>query len=109
MMKTVLLVALLLATRICAAQSAADSPLYVRAGHCASTPPLDASAAPLWNGWGPSVTNTRFQDASAGGITVEDVPKLVLKWAYGLPREQLFFDSFDYAPDTLAKMQPGAV
>jgi CDP-4-dehydro-6-deoxyglucose reductase len=26
--------------------------------------------------------------------------------AHGLPREQLFFDSFDYAPDTLARMQP---
>jgi len=25
--------------------------------------------------------------------------------ARGLPREQLHFDSFDYAPDTLAKMQ----
>jgi CDP-4-dehydro-6-deoxyglucose reductase len=25
--------------------------------------------------------------------------------AHGLPREQLFFDSFDYAPDTLAKIQ----
>jgi CDP-4-dehydro-6-deoxyglucose reductase len=25
--------------------------------------------------------------------------------ARGLPREQLFFDSFDYAPDTLARMQ----
>ena len=27
---------------------------------------------------------------------------------HGLPREQLFFDSFDYAPDTLAKLQAGA-
>jgi len=27
--------------------------------------------------------------------------------AHGLPREQLFFDSFDYAPDTLAKMGAG--
>jgi hypothetical protein len=27
----------------------------------------------------------------------------------GLPREQLFFDSFDYAPDTLAKLQGTAV
>jgi CDP-4-dehydro-6-deoxyglucose reductase len=27
--------------------------------------------------------------------------------AHGLPREQLWFDSFDYAPDTLACMQPG--
>jgi len=26
--------------------------------------------------------------------------------SHGLPREQLFFDSFDYAPDTLARMQP---
>jgi CDP-4-dehydro-6-deoxyglucose reductase len=25
----------------------------------------------------------------------------------GLPPEQLFFDSFDFAPDTLAKMGPG--
>jgi CDP-4-dehydro-6-deoxyglucose reductase len=25
--------------------------------------------------------------------------------AHGLPREQLYFDSFDYAPDTLARMQ----
>ena len=25
--------------------------------------------------------------------------------AHGLPREQLFFDSFDYAPDTLARMK----
>jgi CDP-4-dehydro-6-deoxyglucose reductase len=27
---------------------------------------------------------------------------------HGLPREQLFFDSFDYAPDTLAKLQGAA-
>ncbi len=27
--------------------------------------------------------------------------------AKGLPREQLFFDSFDYAPDTLARMKTG--
>jgi CDP-4-dehydro-6-deoxyglucose reductase len=27
---------------------------------------------------------------------------------HGLPREQLFFDSFDYAPDTLAKMKGAA-
>ncbi len=25
--------------------------------------------------------------------------------AQGLPRDQLFFDSFDYAPDTLARMK----
>jgi polyvinyl alcohol dehydrogenase (cytochrome) len=87
-MKNALLVVLLLAARVCAAQSDADSPFYVHEGHCASTPPLDAGAVPVWNGWGPTFTNTRFQDAAAGGITAADVPKLKLKWAYGLPREQ---------------------
>src|SRR5690606_33779692 len=37
---------------------------------------------------GPTTTNTRFQPAEKGGLTVDDVPRLKLKWAYGLPREQ---------------------
>jgi polyvinyl alcohol dehydrogenase (cytochrome) len=87
-MKNILVLVLLLAARVCAAQSASDSPLYVHEGHCASTPPLETAARPVWNGWGPTFTNTRFQSAEVGGITVDDVPKLELKWAYGLPREQ---------------------
>src|SRR5690606_19029055 len=64
------------------------SPLYVAQGHCESTPPLRDTSSARWNGWGPTVTNTRFQPAEAGGITLDDVPRLRLKWVYGLPREQ---------------------
>lgn len=55
-------------------------------GRCESRPPLgDPTKSPLWNGWGPSFTNTRFQDAKQAGLTAEEVPKLKLKWAFGFP------------------------
>jgi polyvinyl alcohol dehydrogenase (cytochrome) len=38
-----------------------------------------------WQGWGVSPTNTRFQDAHAAGIAAADVPRLKVKWAFGLP------------------------
>lgn len=43
---------------------------------------LDAS--PFWSGWGGS-GNARFETKSASGLTPADVPKLKLKWAFGLP------------------------
>src|SRR5271170_1140950 len=39
---------------------------------------------PAWNGWSPSVTNTRYQDAAGAGVAAADVPKLKLKWAFNL-------------------------
>ena len=42
-------------------------------------------AGPLWNGWGVTITNTRFQPAAAAGMTADDVPRLTLKWAFGFP------------------------
>lgn len=65
-----------------------ESPLYVPGFPCEQTTPLDAYASVHWNGWGPTVTNARFQDAAPGGITAAQVPHLRLEWAYGLPREQ---------------------
>lgn len=65
-----------------------SSPLYVAENHCAQTAPLDPDATVYWNGWGPDVTNTRFQDAVPGGITAGDIGHLRLAWVYGLPREQ---------------------
>lgn len=62
--------------------------LRVTANLCTAAAPLRDDVAQRWNGWGPSVTNTRFQPAAAGGITAADVPRLKLKWAYGLPMEQ---------------------
>ncbi|HTQ35942.1 MAG TPA: PQQ-binding-like beta-propeller repeat protein [Steroidobacteraceae bacterium] len=60
------------------------------AGHmpnrCAANPPLQQAAQrPAWNGWGADVQNTRFQSAASAGLTVEDVPRLKLKWAFALP------------------------
>ncbi len=44
----------------------------------------DFSKGPQWVRWGADVHNTRFQSASAAGITAADLPKLKLKWAFGL-------------------------
>ncbi len=68
------------------AREVSDVQLEVTANICASNPPLaDPASAPLWNGWGPDSHNTRF--AANGGLTAADLPKLRLKWAYGLPGE----------------------
>src|SRR5580700_8748537 len=37
-----------------------------------------------WTNWGVNQTNNRFQDAAAAGMAASDVPKLKLKWAFGL-------------------------
>ncbi|HEY1240230.1 MAG TPA: PQQ-binding-like beta-propeller repeat protein [Bryobacteraceae bacterium] len=52
---------------------------------CTGTAPfrLDANT-PQWNGWSPGLTNSRFQDAAAAGLTAADVPMLKLKWAFNL-------------------------
>lgn len=48
--------------------------------------PVTASGAePSWNGWGASITNTRFQAEGAAKMTAADLPQLKLKWAFGLP------------------------
>ena len=38
-----------------------------------------------WNGWGVDLTNARFQTTAAAGLRAEDVPKLKVKWAFGIP------------------------
>ncbi len=40
--------------------------------------------SPQWNGWSPSLTNTRFQDSASAGLAASAVPKLKLKWAFNL-------------------------
>lgn len=44
-----------------------------------------------WNGWSPSITNTRFQSAAAAGLTVAQVQKLKLKWAFGFEGDSIVF------------------
>lgn len=53
---------------------------------CVSNPPMsDPAAGPSWNGWGNNIHNTRFQPAKAAGLRASEVPKLKLKWAFGIP------------------------
>jgi polyvinyl alcohol dehydrogenase (cytochrome) len=40
---------------------------------------------PSWQGWGVTTSNSRFQTAAAAGLTAAQVPRLALKWAFGLP------------------------
>jgi polyvinyl alcohol dehydrogenase (cytochrome) len=54
---------------------------------CTGNTPLkpDASAwGDPWGGWSPGVTNSRYQDAKAAGLTAAQVPRLKLKWAFNL-------------------------
>lgn len=44
-----------------------------------------------WNGWSPALTNTRFQGANAAGLTVAQVQKLKLKWAFGFEGDTMVF------------------
>ena len=38
-----------------------------------------------WNSWGSNLANTRFQTPERAGLSAEDVSKLKLKWAFGVP------------------------
>jgi len=63
----------------------APLPKAMCAGSTASAP-FNPASGPSWSGWGGvSTSNTRFQSASAAGLTAADVPKLKLKWAFGFP------------------------
>ena len=56
------------------------------AGRCGAQPPVpDPASGPMWNAWGATVANTRFQSVKDAGLTAEEVPQLVLKWAFGFP------------------------
>jgi polyvinyl alcohol dehydrogenase (cytochrome) len=40
-------------------------------------------AESVWNGWSPGLDNTRYQSAAATGLTIDQVRRLKLKWAFG--------------------------
>jgi polyvinyl alcohol dehydrogenase (cytochrome) len=53
---------------------------------CTANPPMrDPASGPGWNGWSADLANTRFQAAAGAGLTAADVPRLKLKWAFGIP------------------------
>jgi polyvinyl alcohol dehydrogenase (cytochrome) len=64
-------------------------------GQCTTKPKAMIIATTDWNGWGQDVGNSRYQPKP--GLAAADVPKLKLKWAFGLPN------------DTSAQSQPTVV
>jgi len=59
-------------------------PTGTTVGRCTNPPALrDPASSPLWNGWGPTRENTHFQPAAQAGLSPDQVPQLVLKWAFG--------------------------
>ena len=53
---------------------------------CTTNPQMaNPAGSPSWNGWSTDLANTRFQPAAAARLTAADVPRLTLKWAFGIP------------------------
>ena len=63
--------------------TAAD--ISVMTNHCEAEPLGYPLAGTNWNGWGPNLRNTRFQPASAAGLTPKQVGRLKVKWAFAFP------------------------
>jgi polyvinyl alcohol dehydrogenase (cytochrome) len=51
---------------------------------CKGDATFEPAGGPQWNGWSTSLTNSRFQDAAAAGLSAAGVGKLKLKWAFNL-------------------------
>jgi len=52
--------------------------------HCATSAP-GRGPITMWNGWGNDNNNTRFQTADFAALPPDQLPRLKLKWAFGLP------------------------
>lgn len=60
-----------------------DTDMIPASARCAGETRTTASG-PGWNGFGARLTNARFQTADAAGLGLADLPKLRLRWAFGL-------------------------
>jgi polyvinyl alcohol dehydrogenase (cytochrome) len=50
---------------------------------CSDRGSLRGKTGENWNGWSPTAENTRFQAAEQARLTLNQVPQLKLKWAFG--------------------------
>ncbi len=68
----------------CVLLLATAAPAFAQA--CENPKPMsNPNAGAHWNGWGAGVANTRFQPADQAKLSATDVPRLKLKWAFGIP------------------------
>ncbi|HVZ22248.1 MAG TPA: PQQ-binding-like beta-propeller repeat protein [Vicinamibacterales bacterium] len=54
-----------------------------------------------WNGWSPTIANTRFQSAAAAGLTPAQVNSLALKWAFAFDGEVSTYNEPTVVGDTV--------
>ncbi len=59
------------------------------AGKCAAPAGRLSPAAGDWNGWGVETDNSRYQETPR--LSVADIPRLKLKWAFGFPGDSRAF------------------
>jgi polyvinyl alcohol dehydrogenase (cytochrome) len=52
---------------------------------------IPASLKGAWNGWSPSSDNSRFQPAEVAGLTLDQVRRLKLKWAFGFEGDTIVY------------------
>ena len=58
----------------------------VMRNRCTSNPLLgDTQSGPSWNGWSPSIGNTRLQSSSTAKLSPGQVSRLKVLWAFGVP------------------------
>jgi len=61
---------------------------------CPANAPLGRlEASPVWSGWGNTTNNARFQSKANAGLASTDVPKLKLKWSFGIPGAKSMYSS----------------
>ncbi|MCP5144631.1 MAG: PQQ-binding-like beta-propeller repeat protein [Gammaproteobacteria bacterium] len=66
------------------ADKVVEQPLAFERGMCESLPAVRSfRAVEVWSGWGRDPANTRF--ATDGGISRDNLSRLKLKWAFGIP------------------------
>src|ERR1700733_11000766 len=76
------------AERIALAISLSGGPLksesaLPQSAYCGAAPNSDVRST-SWNGFGAGPANARFQSTESAGLSLADVPKLRLKWAFSL-------------------------
>jgi polyvinyl alcohol dehydrogenase (cytochrome) len=76
-----------------------DAPVPAQAYCSNRSVKIGAAPNPSWSGWGPDPTNTRY--ARSGGLTLTQIPKLKLKWAYGFEGDISAFGAPTVLGDTL--------
>ena len=57
-----------------------------KTGRCTAAASIrEAAGSSRWTGWSSASSNTRFQPGDQAGLTLVDIPRLKLRWAFGFP------------------------